>query len=93
MVLAATPSWGIGLEGKLPWQLPGDMAFFKALTSGSCGAAQQNAVLMGRRTWASLPPRFRPLPGRLNVVVSASGALRAHGAPPSWLAPLPAKTG
>lgn len=53
----------IGLDGRLPWSLPEDMARFKALTSG-------HVVLMGRATWESLPPAARPLPGRENVVLS-----------------------
>ena len=78
MVVASTPGGGIGREGKLPWHLPGDMAFFKALTTSPPGST--NAVLMGRNTWLSLPAKFQPLPGRLNVVISASGRLRAAGA-------------
>jgi dihydrofolate reductase len=53
----------IGRDGLLPWHLPEDMAHFKALTMGG-------VVVMGRKTWDSLPARFRPLPGRINVVVT-----------------------
>jgi dihydrofolate reductase len=53
----------IGRDGALPWHLPEDLAHFKALTSG-------HVVVMGRKTWESLPPKFRPLPGRVNIVVS-----------------------
>jgi dihydrofolate reductase len=53
----------VGFEGRLPWHLPEDMAHFKQLTSG-------NVVVMGRKTWDSLPTKFRPLPGRTNIVVS-----------------------
>ncbi|MEO3765848.1 dihydrofolate reductase [Streptomyces sp. B5E4] len=66
----------IGAENAIPWRLPEDMAHFKATTLG-------HPVVMGRRTWDSLPPRFRPLPGRRNVVVTrdprwtADGAVRA----------------
>jgi dihydrofolate reductase len=74
-VLAATPTGGIGLDGGLPWRLPGEMAFFRDLTTKTRDAAKRNAVLMGRKTWDSLPPKFKPLPGRLNVVLSASGAV------------------
>ena len=80
MVVASTPGGGIGKEGKLPWHLPGDMAFFKALTTSPAGST--NAVLMGRNTWLSLPPKFQPLPGRLNVVISASGRFQAAGGCP-----------
>ena len=80
MVVAATKEWGIGAGGSLPWRLPGDMAFFKALTTKTADPHRVNAVILGRATWDSLPPKFRPLPGRLNVVVSASGKLQQHGA-------------
>lgn len=53
----------IGKDGALPWHLPEDLAHFKALTTG-------HVVVMGRKTWDSLPPKFRPLPGRTNVVVT-----------------------
>jgi dihydrofolate reductase len=53
----------IGRDGALPWHLPEDMKHFRSLTAGA-------TVLMGRRTWESLPPRFRPLPGRRNLVLS-----------------------
>lgn len=55
----------IGRDGTLPWHLPEDMAHFRALTAGA-------TVVMGRRTWESLPDRFRPLPGRRNVVLTGS---------------------
>ena len=55
----------IGAGGALPWHLPEDLRLFRALTLGS-------TVVMGRRTWESLPPRVRPLPGRRNVVLSST---------------------
>lgn len=55
----------IGNNGTLPWHLPEDLAHFKQLTTG-------HVVFMGRKTWDSLPERFRPLPNRLNVVISRS---------------------
>lgn len=76
--------------GTLPWQLPGDMAYFKELTSRTADPAKQNAVVMGRKTWESIPAKFRPLRGRLNVVLTrgaaasdenASGAGNTGGAP------------
>jgi len=66
----------IGAEGGMPWYVPEDLAHFKEITSGS-------PVIMGRKTWDSLPERFRPLPGRDNIVItrqqdwSADGARRA----------------
>ena len=58
----------IGREGDMPWHLPDDLAHFQSLTRG-------HAVIMGRRTWESLPARFRPLPGRTNIVVTSLDAL------------------
>lgn len=75
IVVACTREFGIGLDGGLPWRLPGDMAFFKALTCGTSEPSKRNALVMGRRTWESIPPKFRPLPGRLNVVLSRSAQL------------------
>jgi dihydrofolate reductase len=48
------------------------MAFFKKVTSEAPEGAAQNAVIMGRKTWESIPAKFRPLPGRLNVVLTRS---------------------
>ena len=57
----------------MPWHLPEDMAHFKELTRGC-------AVIMGRKTWDSLPARFRPLPGRRNIVVTRQSDWQAEGA-------------
>jgi dihydrofolate reductase len=65
MVWAQAAGGVIGADGALPWHLPEDLRLFRALTLGS-------TVVMGRRTWESLPPRFRPLPGRRNVVLSST---------------------
>ncbi len=63
----------IGADGGLPWHLPEDLALFRRLTTGS-------TVVMGRRTWQSLPDRFRPLPGRTNVVLTSDPDWSADGA-------------
>ncbi len=62
------------LTGSLPWKIPGDMAYFKELTSRTVDPAKQNAVVMGRKTWESIPAKFRPLAGRLNIILSRSEA-------------------
>ncbi|KAG2489029.1 hypothetical protein HYH03_012467 [Edaphochlamys debaryana] len=74
VVVAATPSMGIGKDGKMPWDLPGDMAYFKQLTSSTRDSSRQNVVIMGRNTWQSIPAKFRPLKGRLNIVLSRAFA-------------------
>lgn len=76
VIVAATPAGGIGAGGALPWHLPSDMALFKAVTSRTRDPTLQNAVIMGRKTWASIPPKFRPLKGRLNVVLSGNADAR-----------------
>ena len=63
LIYARAANGVIGKDNTMPWHLPEDMAHFKDLTRGS-------AVIMGRKTWDSLPARFRPLPGRTNIVVT-----------------------
>ncbi|KAF2400617.1 hypothetical protein EJ06DRAFT_400149 [Trichodelitschia bisporula] len=81
IVAAAYPSLGIGSKGVLPWRLKQEMAYFARVTTRTPAVPAtdaplvypppvQNAVIMGRKTWASLPPRFRPLKDRINVVLS-----------------------
>lgn len=73
LIFARARNGVIGLHNALPWHLPEDLAHFKQTTLGA-------PVIMGRKTWDSLPPRFRPLPGRRNVVVTRQPAWRAEGA-------------
>jgi len=70
MIVAMDSERGIGKDGDLPWHLPGDLKHFKQLTCTTDAPDKQNAVIMGRKTWESIPPQFRPLPNRLNVVLS-----------------------
>jgi dihydrofolate reductase len=79
LILAATPSLGIGQSGTLPWpQLKKEMGYFARVTkrvrsqsdTSSEGPRRLNAVLMGRKTWDSIPPKFRPLKDRLNIVIT-----------------------
>lgn len=76
MVVAATQSGGIGHAGGLPWpqgSLPEDMKRFRVVTSSAPVEGQRNVVIMGRRTWTSIPAAHRPLRGRINIVLSRSG--------------------
>lgn len=76
VIVAATAStFGIGKNGDLPWKLAGDMAFFKRQTVTSV-SPKRNVVIMGRKTWESLPTKFRPLAQRINVVLSRNPAIR-----------------
>ncbi len=77
LIFARARNGVIGHNNTLPWHLPEDLAHFKHTTLGQ-------PVVMGRKTWESLPPKFRPLPGRTNIVVTrqrdwhAEGAVVAH---------------
>lgn len=73
LILARAANGVIGADGTIPWHLPEDMAHFKQQTAGA-------PVIMGRKTWDSLPPRFRPLPGRQNIVVTRQAGWQAQGA-------------
>ncbi|GAA3993811.1 dihydrofolate reductase [Comamonas faecalis] len=73
LIYARATNGVIGQHGTMPWHLPQDLAHFKQLTHGA-------PVLMGRKTWDSLPPRFRPLPGRLNLVITRQPDWHADGA-------------
>ena len=73
MIYARARNGVIGKQGQLPWHLPEDLAHFKRTTLGQ-------PVVMGRVTWESLPEKFRPLPGRSNVVVSRQTSFSAAGA-------------
>lgn len=73
MVAAMGRGRVIGKDNALLWHIPDDLKRFKALTLG-------HPVIMGRKTWESLPERFRPLPGRMNIVVTRQDGYEATGA-------------
>lgn len=73
LIYARARNGVIGKDNQMPWHLPEDLAHFKRVTLGQ-------PVIMGRKTWDSLPARFRPLPGRLNIVVTRQTAWQANGA-------------
>jgi dihydrofolate reductase len=73
LIFARAANGVIGNHNALPWHLPEDIAHFKRSTMGC-------PVIMGRKTWESLPAKFRPLPGRLNVVVTRRISFQTEGA-------------
>ena len=75
IVVAADERRGIGKDNDLPWHIPGDLAHFKRLTTTTESSERRNAVVMGRKTWESIPPRYRPLPNRVNAVLSRQDSL------------------
>jgi len=75
IIVASTSSGGIGIAGGLPWKsLPGDMAYFRKVTTTTKDSALRNAVVMGRKTYMSIPAKYRPLKGRFNVVLTRDPA-------------------
>ncbi|XP_041855025.1 dihydrofolate reductase [Melanotaenia boesemani] len=80
-IVAICPDLGIGKNGDLPWhpiRLRNEFAHFRKMTETSPAAGKQNVVIMGRKTWFSIPERNRPLNGRINIVLS-----REFQAPPA----------
>lgn len=73
LIAAVTPSGGIGKNNALLWHEPADQKHFRQVTMGC-------PVIMGRKTWDSLPDRFRPLPGRQNIVITRQSDWQAPGA-------------
>ncbi len=73
MIWAQARDGVIGRDGDMPWHLPEDLAHFKRVTMG-------HPVIMGRKSWDALPERWRPLPGRTNIVLTRDPAWRAEGA-------------
>lgn len=69
IIVAVDEKMGIGIKNDLPWHLSADLKHFATITKDA-PTGKQNAVIMGRRTWESLPEKYRPLKGRVNVVLS-----------------------
>lgn len=76
LIYARAANGIIGAHNTMPWHLPEDLAHFKQLTHG-------HPVIMGRKTWDSLPPRFRPLPGRSNIVITRNADWQPEPAAPN----------
>jgi len=70
IVAACGKSLGIGLNGELPWRLKSEMKYFSETTTKTKDPSKINAVIMGRKTWESIPMKFRPLKNRYNIILS-----------------------
>jgi dihydrofolate reductase len=73
LIVATDKNGVIGVNGTIPWHLPADLKHFKEVTMG-------HSVIMGRKTWESIPAKYRPLTGRDNIVLSRSPDYKAEGA-------------
>ena len=85
IIVAVDKDFGIGRNGLLPWDLRGEIKHFKEVTTASFNA-HENVVIMGRKTWDSIPQKFRPLSKRINIVLTRHldnqfpiGVLKASG--------------
>ena len=76
IIVAMDEDGYIGSDQSLPWRLSSDMSRFRSLTVGD----GFNTVIMGRKTWDSLPGSYRPLPERVNIVMSRDTNWKAEGA-------------
>ena len=72
LIVAISENRVIGKDNDLIWHLPADMKFFSGMTKG-------NVVIMGRKNWESIPAKYRPLPGRTNVVLSRDNSFKDEG--------------
>lgn len=79
-VVAADDQHGIGKNNEIPWRLKKDMKFFKQLTVNTKNELKRNMVIMGRKTWESIPKNHRPLENRVNVVLTSRSNYEAEGA-------------
>ncbi len=79
-IVAVDKAMGIGKDGELPWRIKKEIQYFKEVTTKTHDSQKQNMVIMGRTTWESIPEKFRPLPGRMNVILTSQEDFQAPGA-------------
>lgn len=75
LVVAVDQEFGIGKNNTMPWRLPSDLKYFSDVTTGVQDQQKTNAVIMGRKTWESLPEKHKPLKNRVNIVLSRDEGL------------------
>jgi len=88
IVAACDQNFGIGKDNSIPWRVAEDVAYFKHLTTKTFDPEKRNVVIMGRKTYQSIPEKFRPLPGRINVVISGKETFPDTVCAPSLVAAL-----
>ena len=81
LIVATCQANGIGKDNTLPWRLKSELAYFARLTKTTRDFSKQNAVVMGRRTWQSIPARVRPLRNRLNIVLTSQAQSEISDSP------------
>ncbi len=72
LIVAIDLEHGIGKDDRLPWHLSGELRHFKKITCASDSPEKKNVVIMGRKTWESIPEKFRPLSDRINIILTRS---------------------
>jgi dihydrofolate reductase len=72
IIVAADEDGGIASNGNIPWDIPEDRTYFRQVTSATSVQSKRNCVIMGKNTYLTIPPKFRPFANRLNVVLSRS---------------------
>lgn len=80
IIVAVDDEMGIGIDNTLPWRLKEDMKYFKNITTATIDIQKQNCVIMGRKTWESIPEKYRPLDRRKNIILTKETNYRASGA-------------
>jgi dihydrofolate reductase len=80
IIAAVDKDLGIGRDGDLAWHFKKELAHFSETTKTTSDPDKQNMIVMGRTTWESLPPKFRPLPGRVNAVLTRKADYVSEGA-------------
>ncbi|MBD3360543.1 dihydrofolate reductase [Candidatus Peregrinibacteria bacterium] len=80
IIVAVGKNNGIGKEGKLPWHFKKEIKYFKEITTETENQEKQNMVIMGRNTWESIKPKYRPLKDRKNIVLTRNPQYKAEGA-------------
>lgn len=80
IIVAVDEKNGIGKAGKMAWNFKKEMQYFKDTTSETVDFDNQNMVVMGRKTWESIDPKYRPLKGRKNIIITHNRDYKAEGA-------------